>query len=338
MKPRVFIGSSVEALDVAYATQQNLEHSAEVTVWDQDVFELSKSSLESLLLILNKMDFGIFVFAPNDVAKIREVTWRIVRDNVVFELGLFTGRLGRERCFIIKPRQPLDLHLPTDLLGLKPAEYDSEREDNNIRAALGPACNEIRREIRLKGILPTEEAWLINEPVLRSFPPYANSQNLAGFWLSRFSYTAKRNRKSVAGSQYDLEHLIPVGQRSLFGGNVLCSSASGKLYWHDLQVQVLSNYLLGSWFNTNTKNLGAFQLYIHTHNCVMSGTHIGNANDNSIPHGEWTWIKIEDDVEATDIQGEELKKKNLKPNFELEENFDRWVKAAAPLKMNEILV
>lgn len=71
MKPALFIGSSSESVDIAYALQENLEHVAEVTVWTQGIFELAKYTLESLLETLDIADFGVFVFAPNDVSIIR---------------------------------------------------------------------------------------------------------------------------------------------------------------------------------------------------------------------------------------------------------------------------
>ncbi len=128
-KPSLFIGSSREQVDLAHAVQQNLEHNAEVTTWDQGVFDLSRSSLESLLTTLDNQDYAAFVFAPDDITRLRGQPVSTVRDNVIFELGLFIGRLGRDRCFIILPEEQPDLHLPTDLIGLTPATYDPQRSD-----------------------------------------------------------------------------------------------------------------------------------------------------------------------------------------------------------------
>lgn len=145
MKPRMFIASSAEHLDVAYAAQEVLERDVEATVWTQSVFLPSRSVMASLVEALDEADFGLFILTPADVTSIREVKVQTVRDNVVFELGLFVGRLGSERCFMIVPRGVEDLHLPTDLLGIIPAMYDADRQDRNLVAALGPACNRVRK-------------------------------------------------------------------------------------------------------------------------------------------------------------------------------------------------
>lgn len=150
MKPRVFVGSSTEQLALAYAIQGCLAHDAEVTIWTQGVFDLSKSSLESLLGVLDRVDYGVFVFAPDDIVTMRGKEMNAARDNVVFELGLFIGRLGRGSGFIVAPRGH-SLHLPTDLLGTTPALYDATRAAKEPEAALGHACNEIRRIITRPG-------------------------------------------------------------------------------------------------------------------------------------------------------------------------------------------
>lgn len=151
MKPRMFIGSSVDHLDLAYAVQEGLEHDVEPTVWSQGVFNLSRSAMASLIDELDDSDFGCFVLAPSDVTEIKDDTKKTVRDNVIFELGLFIGRLGPERCFMIVPRGVEDLHLPTDLLGITPATFNSDRQDGNLVAALGPACNRIRKAVAKSG-------------------------------------------------------------------------------------------------------------------------------------------------------------------------------------------
>lgn len=151
-RPKVFIGSSVEGLDVAYAVQENLEHDAEVTVWSQGVFEPAQTTLETLEKELGTFDFALFVFTPDDVVRIRGHQLGAVRDNVLFELGLAIGKLGRERAFILMPREEKPTRLPTDLLGVTPATYNPNRTDENFLAALGPACNQLKRTIKRLGL------------------------------------------------------------------------------------------------------------------------------------------------------------------------------------------
>jgi tetratricopeptide (TPR) repeat protein len=152
MKPRVFIGASRENQEVAEAIQQALDYASEVEVWDQGTFGASQYPLESLELKLDAADFAIFVFSPDDVTMMRGEEKNTVRDNVVFELGLFIGRLTRKRTFIVSPRN-VDLHLPSDLAGLTPLNYDATRADGNLRAAVGSACTSIRAALKEHGAL-----------------------------------------------------------------------------------------------------------------------------------------------------------------------------------------
>jgi predicted nucleotide-binding protein len=151
MKPRVFIASSVESVYLANAIQQNLDYAAECTVWPQGVFKPTSYTLESLSAALENSDFGVFVFSPEDTSIIRKQPVSVVRDNVIFELGLFIGGLGRSHTFIVQPRDIADFHLPTDLLGLTPLTFDATRSDGNHRAALGAACTEITDAMKRLG-------------------------------------------------------------------------------------------------------------------------------------------------------------------------------------------
>ncbi|GAA1697450.1 hypothetical protein GCM10009808_13650 [Microbacterium sediminicola] len=146
-KPRVFVASATESLDVAYAVQENLERDAEVTVWTQGVMRISRDTIASLRAELEASDFGVFVIGPDDVLVSRGEESAAPRDNVIFELGMFAGYLGMDRSFIVRPRGS-DVKLPSDLAGLAVREYEPHRSDGNLQAALGPATNAIRTEMR----------------------------------------------------------------------------------------------------------------------------------------------------------------------------------------------
>jgi predicted nucleotide-binding protein len=150
---RVFIGSSTEGLSVANEIQSLLQYDFEVEVWNQGtVFGLGTATLEALEAAVLAYDFGIFVFTPVDELHTRGQVRQVARDNVVFELGLFIGKLTRRRAFVVRPRGSLTM--PSDLAGITTALYDPSQ--SNLAASLGPACQQIRAAVSI--VHRTDEA------------------------------------------------------------------------------------------------------------------------------------------------------------------------------------
>lgn len=150
-KPTVFVGSSSEGLEIARAVQFQLKDDALVTVWNEGAFSLNQGTLESLVAMLDRFDFAVLLLTPDDVLQVRDTALLTPRDNVMFELGLFLGRLGRARTFAICSNAR-DLKLPSDLAGVTLARFDNEDVRHDVTSALGPACFQIRQAIRDLGL------------------------------------------------------------------------------------------------------------------------------------------------------------------------------------------
>lgn len=144
LHPRVFIGSSSEALDLARNIRTLLGDEIEADVWDQkDILKLGENLLDGLLRIVKLYDFAIFVLSGDDVTSSRGTKAVSPRDNVVFELGMCMGVLGRRRTFPVIVfdrsrtfpvsvfRRPDDLKLPSDLAGNLSVHLDSRLLRNN---------------------------------------------------------------------------------------------------------------------------------------------------------------------------------------------------------------
>jgi len=152
-KPSLFIASSVEGLPVAEAINLNLDHDTHATLWRTGTFKIGSVALEDIVKKSSQVDFAVFVFTPDDVTTIRNKEMLVARDNVVFEMGLFIGSLGKERCYVVKPRG-VEMHLPSDLVGVTPADYDPQRPDGDIASALNAACTLIKDRIHNLGGIP----------------------------------------------------------------------------------------------------------------------------------------------------------------------------------------
>lgn len=149
-RPKLFVGSSSEGRRIAEAVQVGLDEDCEVELWTQGIFGLTQGTLEALILALPQFDFALLVLTADDMTLSRGRERPAARDNVLFELGLFIGSLGRDRTFMLYDRTNPPT-LPSDLAGVTAATF-APHEDGNLKAALGAPCTRIREVVERLGI------------------------------------------------------------------------------------------------------------------------------------------------------------------------------------------
>ena len=149
-RPELFIGCSGESLHIGRAVQSAFDHDPIVVkLWTDGVFKASTFPMESLERELPKVDFAVLVLSPDDTLVSRGTAGAAPRDNLLLELGLFMGALGRHRTFILCPRGQ-DLKIPSDVWGIIPLQYRTEPEADP-KTAVAVACNEMRERILQAG-------------------------------------------------------------------------------------------------------------------------------------------------------------------------------------------
>lgn len=148
-RPSVFIGSSKEGLIIAEALQANMDEYCEVTLWSQGAFGLGEGNLEALVRLKHEFDFAILVLTADDLTVSRGKPLNSPRDNVLLELGLFIGSIGRDRTFAIYDRTA-PIKLPSDLAGVSLVAY-SPHSSGNYQSALGGPCFHLKQAIKHLG-------------------------------------------------------------------------------------------------------------------------------------------------------------------------------------------
>lgn len=133
MRPRVFIGSSTEGLYAAEYVKDYFSADYDCVVWNDNVFKYNKSFLETLLNSASLFDFGFLIFTKDDLAIVRDQAFEEARDNVIFEYGLFLGRLGVERAFILAEE---GVKIPSDFLGITLAQISTSEAPDGKKAVL----------------------------------------------------------------------------------------------------------------------------------------------------------------------------------------------------------
>lgn len=220
IRPVVFIASSSKALNIAEMVSSLLkEFSSEITVrlWS-NAFDYTATFIESLEKISQEVDFAVLIAAADDVTESLGELKPSPRDNVVFELGLFMGYLGRTRCFILKDRS-FDLKLPTDLMGIHLATFNHS-DDQELRFSLKQISEQIRKlGVRYK----VSKNTLVAQEVIRSFCESVEGvwwekvtvEDLCALSFVRIEINDFPNLVTLAGNSFDKEGTCTAKWKSL---------------------------------------------------------------------------------------------------------------------------
>jgi hypothetical protein len=214
---RVFIGCSAELKTAAEQFRLKLSQYYDVHPWwEAPEFTNLSSTLDGLLKATGRYHAAAFVLSPDDLTKSRGKLERSFRDNVLFELGLFLGALGREAiysCTVDPVYLPpaggtsteidmsgvtAEMHIPSDLKGIHIPSSQVSTKDG-LAAAMGRAAAECND--KFQKVLPIER--------------------LSGL-LRGVSHHPKENRftLTIRGSAVD-QHKDQINDRRLLGVAVL---------------------------------------------------------------------------------------------------------------------
>jgi len=140
-KKTIFIASSTPAIplaeDLALYIERRLKSSVQIRRWWKKQFRPGKTLFDSLAKHTTQCDFAIVLLTKDDYAEKKGRKLFSPRDNTIFELGLFAGELGIERCFMVCNTKAIAL--PSDVEGV-------------LRSDISPNLNLKRAGDRAKAI------------------------------------------------------------------------------------------------------------------------------------------------------------------------------------------
>ena len=189
----VFVASSSEQLKTARAVAAALSDGQEIIAepWTEKTFNFSDTYIESLEKKLETADFAVVVLTADDPAVVRKKAVNLPRDNVIFELGLFMGRLGRERVFFLVDGDS-GTQIASDLSGVRPVQFNRKVPGADFRS--------------LKTVARALSDQMRNLPLRRKWPDGSGkdqeriwrfSKCIAGGWWERMR-TGEDDRSALS--------------------------------------------------------------------------------------------------------------------------------------------
>ena len=142
----IFMGSSSEAAEYMEGIAVHLENlKMKPLLWNatgKGIFIPNVNTIDSLIAIAERVDAAVFIFNADDKTwndKSSLESTNTVRDNVLFEYGLFMGKLGKNNvCFICKGNPKV----ASDLKGI--TYINGDEGDYNVKSKIRDWINAMK--------------------------------------------------------------------------------------------------------------------------------------------------------------------------------------------------
>lgn len=142
--PRILVGSSKEGLPVAHALKELLAPEIDLHLWTDSFFTAGEYAVETLEDKSKAFDGALVVGTSDDRVISRGEEAGAIRDNLLFEFGMFVALFGRRRAILALEGLGAT-RLPSDLFGLTCVGFSRSEP---LKERLAPAAVEIRRVIQ----------------------------------------------------------------------------------------------------------------------------------------------------------------------------------------------
>lgn len=204
-KIKIFIGASSEASNEKLQVLKILEKfpTVQPISWEE-IFTAGEFGLESLLRIKNHVDAAILIATHDDKSWYRGTEGFTPRDNILFELGMFMGSLGRLKVglIVVKDVNENSPRIPTDLNGYN---YIGFTEGKN--ATNEDQLNKWLLKLQNNFDLKRKEFKLPFDPLIEEYPFLPESwkdeiQNYIFYPYDRLSRNAIRGEFTLNIPQY----------------------------------------------------------------------------------------------------------------------------------------
>lgn len=163
-----FVGSSNEGLAYTKALAEHLEAREIASVPWTNAFDLGKTTVEALDDALNRDSFAVLIATADDLTRSRGKAASSPRDNVILEYGLFAGRFGRDRTFLLVEETGKALKLPSDLLGVTLAPFPSRKTKKAKRKSMAEPAAKVAAQIEKLGPLETPSDPTVTNAIMDS--------------------------------------------------------------------------------------------------------------------------------------------------------------------------